>query len=141
MDASHRSGDRGFVQVVSDTRLAFPDYAGNNHFNTIGNLLRDPRAGFLFVDFATGSLLQLTGQAEIDWDSEAISSIPGSRRLVTFDIEEIVELPAAVPLRWDVDAESVRSLRLIEKTPASADVTSFVFEARDAGPLPEFEAG
>ena len=141
MDASHRSGDRGFVQVVSDTRLAFPDYAGNNHFNTIGNLLRDPRAGFLFIDFATGSLLQLTGQAEIDWDSEAISSIPGSRRLVTFDIEEIVELTAAVPLRWDVDAESVRSLRLIEKTPASADVTSFVFEARDAGPLPEFEAG
>ena len=40
MDASHRGGDRGFVRVASDTRLAFPDYAGNNHFNTIGNLVR-----------------------------------------------------------------------------------------------------
>jgi hypothetical protein len=61
--------------------------------------------------------------------------------LVSFDIEEIIELPAAVALRWDADAESVRSLRLIEKIRESEDVTSFVFEARDAGPLPAFEAG
>ncbi|MFP6774145.1 MAG: FAD-binding oxidoreductase [Alphaproteobacteria bacterium] len=56
-------------------------------------------------------------------------------------IEQIVELPHALPLRWDADADAVRSLRLIEKIPESADVTSFVFEARDGGPLPEFEAG
>ena len=53
MDASHRGGDRGFVRVVSETRLEFPDYAGNNHYNTIGNLVLDDRAGFLFIDFAT----------------------------------------------------------------------------------------
>ena len=141
MDASHRGGDPGFVQVVSDTRLMFPDYAGNNHFNTIGNLVLDPRAGLLFVDFETGSLLQLTGQATIDWDSEAVARTPGARRLVTFDIDEIVELPTAVPLRWDASAESVRSLRLVEKIPESDDVTSFVFEARDGGPLPSFQAG
>ena len=141
MDASHRGGDRGFVRVVNDTRLEFPDYAGNNHFNTIGNLMLDPQAGFLFINFETGSLLQLTGRAAIDWDSEAVARIPGARRLVSFDIEEIIELPIAVSLRWDADAESVRSLRLIEKIPESEDVTSFVFEARDAGPLPAFEAG
>lgn len=141
MDASHRGGDRGVVRVVTETCLMFPDYAGNNHFNTIGNLVLDPRAGFLFIDFATGSLLQLTGRATIDWESEAVSRIPGARRLVTLDIDEIVELPNAVNLRWDADAESVRSLRLIEKIPESEDVTSFVFEARDAGPLPLFEAG
>ncbi len=141
MDASHRGGDRGFVSVVSETRLEFPDYAGNNHFNTIGNLVLDPRAGFLFIDFETGSLLQLTGRATIDWDSEVVTRIPGARRLVAFDIEEVIELPAAVALRWDADAESVRSLRLMEKVRESEDVTSFVFEARDGGPLPAFEAG
>jgi ferredoxin-NADP reductase/predicted pyridoxine 5'-phosphate oxidase superfamily flavin-nucleotide-binding protein len=141
MDASHRGGDRGFVRVAGETRLEFPDYAGNNHFNTIGNLVLDPRAGFLFVDFETGGLLQLTGRATIDWDSEAVARIPGARRLVTFDIDEIVELPGAVALRWEADAESVRSLRLIEKIRESEDVTSFVFEARDGGPLPPFEAG
>ena len=141
MDASHRGGEPGFVEVVSETRLQFPDFAGNNHFNTIGNLVLDPRAGFLFVDFVSGSLLQLTGRATIDWESEAIAAIPGARRLVAFDIEEIVELPSAVPLRWDATADSVRSLRLIEKTPESEDITSFVFEARDGGPLPLYEAG
>jgi ferredoxin-NADP reductase/predicted pyridoxine 5'-phosphate oxidase superfamily flavin-nucleotide-binding protein len=141
MDASHRGGDRGFVRVVSNMCIEFPDYAGNNHFNTIGNLVLDSRAGFLFIDFETGSLLQLTGRATIDWVSKAVTRIPGARRLVSFAIEEIIELPAAVALRWDPDAESVRSLRLIEKIPESEDVTSFVFEARDAGPLPVFEAG
>ena len=141
MDASHRGGEPGFVEIVSETRIQFPDFAGNNHFNTIGNLVLDPRAGFLFVDFVTGSLLQLTGRAAIDWDSDAIAAITGARRLVAFDIEEIVELPSAVSLRWDATADSVRSLRLIEKNRESSDITSFVFEARDGGPLPLYEAG
>lgn len=141
MDVSHRGGDPGFVRVESDTRLVFPDYAGNNHFNTIGNLALDPRAGLLFVSFVAGSLLQLTGRASIDWSSEAVARVPGARRLVVFDLDEVVELPGALPLRWDADAESVRSLRLVAKVPESDDVTSFVFEARDGGPLPGFEAG
>ena len=141
MDASHRGGDRGFVRALDDTRLQFPDYAGNNHFNTIGNIVLDPRAGYLFIDFETGSLLQLTGTVSIDWDSEELSHFPAARRLVTLDIEKFVELPAAVRLRWEADAESVRTLRLIEKIPESDEVTSFVFEARDGGPLSAFEPG
>ncbi len=141
MDASHRGGERGFVRVLDDQRLQFPDYAGNNHYNTIGNLVVDPRTGFLFINFETGSLLQLTGTASIDWDSDAVSEHPGARRLVCLDIEEIVEVRSAVKLRWDADAESVRSLRLVEKMPESEDVTSFIFEARDGGPLTAFEPG
>jgi ferredoxin-NADP reductase/predicted pyridoxine 5'-phosphate oxidase superfamily flavin-nucleotide-binding protein len=141
MDASHRGGEPGFVRVESSRRLVLPDYSGNNHFNTIGNLVLDPRAGLLFVDFATGSLLQVTGRATIDWDSEAVARIPGARRLVLFAVEEVVELPAALPLRWDASAEPVCALRLVAKVPESHDVTSFVFEARDGGRLPEFEAG
>ena len=141
MDASHRGGDPGFVEVVGETRLIFPDYAGNNHYNTIGNLTLDPRVGLLFVDFETGSLLQLTGRATIDWESDEVARFPGARRLVAIDIEEVVELPKAVLLRWDASADSVRSLRLVEKIPESDDVTSFVFESRDGGPLPLHEAG
>lgn len=141
MDASHRGGEPGFVSVESGTRIVFPDYAGNNHYNTIGNLVLDPRIGLLFVDFASGSLLQITGRASIDWDSEAVAKSPGARRLVAIDIEEIIELPAAVPLRWEADAGSVRSLRLVEKIAESDEVTSFLFEARDGAALPPFEAG
>jgi hypothetical protein len=141
MDASHRGGPAGFVHVEDDRTLVIPDYAGNNHFNTIGNLLLDPRAGLLFVDFARGSLLQLTGRSEIVWAEEQAAHFPGAKRLVRFHMEESVELEAALPIRWAESTGSVRSLRLVEKIRESDDVVSFVFEARDGGPLTPFEAG
>jgi hypothetical protein len=141
MDVSHRGGERGFVEVLDDRRIRFPDYAGNNHYNTLGNLALDPRAGFLFLDFSTGSLLQLTGKASIDWNSDTVSRVPGARQLVTLEIEEIVELASALELRSQEDADSARTLRLMEKRQESADVMSLLFEARDGGDLPVFEAG
>jgi len=141
MDASHRGGEPGFVRVIDDTRLQFPDFAGNNHYNTLGNIVLNPKVGFLFVDFPTGSLLQMTGRASIDWDSDAVAKIPGARRIVTFEIDEVRERRSAVPLRWEESADFVRSLRLVEKIRESEDITSFVFEARDGAPLPMFEAG
>jgi len=119
----------------------FPDYAGNNHFNTLGNVLMDPRAGLLFVDFERGDLLQLTGRAHVDWDSPEIDRTPGARRLIRFEIEEWVSLEGAMPLRWEAPAGERRALRLIEKRRESADVTSFVLVSPDGGRLPEFEAG
>lgn len=56
-------------------------------------------------------------------------------------LEEAVELKATLPLRWSAASEFVRSLRLVEKIRESGDVTSFVFAARDGGPLADFEAG
>lgn len=141
MDASHRGGAPGFVRVEGERRLVFPDFAGNNHFNTIGNIVVDDRVGLLFVDFETGGMLQLTGRARIDWDSPAVADHPGARRLVLFDLEEAVELPGALPVRWRAEGSAVRSLRLVEKTRESEDVMSFTFEARDGGSLPDFEPG
>jgi ferredoxin-NADP reductase/predicted pyridoxine 5'-phosphate oxidase superfamily flavin-nucleotide-binding protein len=141
MDASHRGGEPGFVVVANDRRLVFPDYAGNDHYNTIGNLVLDPLAGFVFVDFERGSLLQLTGRVRIDWDSPEIERFPGARRLVTFELDEAVELEAALPLRWDAPKQAVRQLRVVGKIPESDEVTSFVFESRDGGPLTAFSAG
>ncbi|MBW2275355.1 MAG: pyridoxamine 5'-phosphate oxidase family protein [Deltaproteobacteria bacterium] len=141
MDASHRGGPPGFVHVEDDRTLVIPDYAGNNHFNTIGNLMLDPRAGLLFVDFEVGSLLQLTGRTEIEWGKEEAMRFPGARRLIRFHLEESVELEAALPIRWTQSTGSARSLRLVDKIRESDDVVSFVFEARDGGPLASFEAG
>ncbi|MEL6477529.1 MAG: pyridoxamine 5'-phosphate oxidase family protein [Pseudomonadota bacterium] len=141
MDASHRGGERGFVEVLDDRRIRFPDYAGNKHFNTIGNLSLDPRAGYLFIDFSSGALLQITGTVEINWDSDDLARFPGARRLVTLSVEDVVESRNAVALRWDEEAETARELRVREKIVESADVTSLVFESRDGGPLPAFEAG
>lgn len=106
-DASHRGGAPGFVRVEG-RRLSFPDYAGNNMFNTLGNLSADPRAGLLFVDFAGGDLLQLTGRARLLWDPVSVAAHHGARHVaVEFDVDEVLETPAGSPLRW----------RLVEMSP------------------------
>jgi predicted pyridoxine 5'-phosphate oxidase superfamily flavin-nucleotide-binding protein len=71
-DASHRGGLPGFLRVLAPGRLAFADAPGNNMFNTLGNLVADPRLGLLVLDFETGTSLQLTGRARIDWDARAV---------------------------------------------------------------------
>ncbi|HEY9783463.1 MAG TPA: pyridoxamine 5'-phosphate oxidase family protein [Leptolyngbyaceae cyanobacterium] len=99
-DASHRGGYPGFVQVVSDRSLVFPDYAGNNMFNTLGNISVNPQIGLLFVNFERGSTLQLTGRANIVWDAERVAEIVGAERLVEFQIDQVLEIINAGPLRW-----------------------------------------
>jgi uncharacterized protein len=78
-DMSHRGGRPGFVAVRDDT-LVIPDFRGNRFFNTLGNLLGDPRAGLLFVNFSTGDVLQLQGRVTIDWHPGEIG-LAGTERL------------------------------------------------------------
>lgn len=67
-DSSHRGGSPGFVRVDEDGgRLWWPDYPGNNLFNSLGNLAVNPEASLLFLDFDSGRTLQLSGTAEIEW--------------------------------------------------------------------------
>ena len=141
MDASHRGGDPGFVRVDSAQSLVFPDYAGNNHFNTVGNLLMDPRVGLLFVDFAAGNLLQLTGRARIENAGPQLAQFPGAQRLIHFQLAEVLEQIAVIPLRWDSQTHSGRELRIASKLKESADVTSFVLEPVAGGELDSFMAG
>ena len=73
LDVSHRGGPAGFVGVASSgggTVLYWPDYRGNSMFCTLGNLELDPRAGLLFVDFASHATLALTGRATIHESAE-----------------------------------------------------------------------
>lgn len=101
-DASHRGGRPGFVRVRDARILSFPDYPGNNMFNTLGNLAVDPRAGLLFVDFATGDLLQTTGKARLVRDREVVARHPGARTVVVeYEVDAVIETRAGSPLRWE----------------------------------------
>jgi ferredoxin-NADP reductase/predicted pyridoxine 5'-phosphate oxidase superfamily flavin-nucleotide-binding protein len=101
VDASHRGGKPGFVRIDAQGKLTIPDFAGNLHFNTLGNFLREPRAGLVFVDFESGDLLQLTGDAEVILDSPDIGAFQGAERLWTFVPRKLVRRKAAFPLRFD----------------------------------------
>lgn len=65
-DTSHRGGVPGFVRVEDGT-LWWPDYPGNNLFNSLGNIVADPAAALLFLDFAAGRTLQISGKAALEW--------------------------------------------------------------------------
>lgn len=82
VDVSHRGGPPGFVRMAGDV-LTIPDYRGNRYFNTLGNLLLEPRAALLFVDFAHGELLQLQGTGEVSWDEQ---DLPGAERAWRFTV-------------------------------------------------------
>ena len=99
-DASHRGGRPGFVVVQDDHTLVWPDYRGNNLFNTFGNLETDSRAGLLFVDFENGSSLQLTGNATVQWSDPSVAAPTG--RSVRFDISAIRELVPSSSLRYSL---------------------------------------
>jgi len=141
MDVSHRGGLVGFIRVNDESHLVLPDYSGNNFFNTIGNLVKDPRVGLLFVDFERGGMLQITGRATIDWDSHEVAKFAGAQRLIHIDIDAVVELRNTLPLRWTSPEKDSRELRVSKKTIESDDVISFYFSARDGSVLPKFKAG
>ena len=100
VDVSHRGGKSGFVRVASDGTLTIPDFNGNLFFSTLGNIVLNGKAGLLFVDFATGDVLQLSGDAEVIFDSPEIGAFQGAERLWTFRPRRIVRRPGALALRW-----------------------------------------
>jgi hypothetical protein len=86
-DASHRGGRAGFVHVDGNT-VTWPDFAGNNMFNSMGNLEVDPSAALLFVDFESGRALQLSGTAVVEWNEQAEPGDTGRR--VRFETQRVV---------------------------------------------------
>ncbi len=117
-DASHRGGYPGFVHVLNDHLLVWPDYAGNTMFQTLGNISVNPQAGLLFVDFERGGTLQLTGRARILWDEERAAEFAGAERLVEFDVDEVIEIAGRT--RWSGDSWITRL-----KTPLEEEMQRF----------------
>jgi len=77
--------------VASPTQIIWPDYAGNKMFNTLGNIVANPRAALLFLDFEGNRTLQLAGRAEIVWDKAQVAPYEGAERLLVFEVEQVIE--------------------------------------------------
>ncbi|EJN19237.1 flavodoxin reductase family protein [Pseudomonas sp. GM78] len=164
VDVSHRGGQAGFVQVEGN-RLTIPDFAGNLFFNTLGNLLINPKAGLLFIDFNSGDLLHLSGRTEIILDGSQVEAFQGAERLWMFHVEHVVRRPAALGLRWRFDGVSPtslltgtweqakarlqaktlgdqwRPLRVVRIEAESQHIRSIYMEPADGAGLPLFQAG
>jgi hypothetical protein len=100
LDVSHRGGKPGFVRIDDRRVLTVPDFTGNSFFNTLGNLLLEPRCGLLFIDFETGDTLQVAARARLIESGDELDSFDGALRLLRFEITEALFTAQAVPLRW-----------------------------------------
>lgn len=96
VDISHRGGNPGFVKIIGDT-LWVPDFRGNRYMNTLGNLLAEPRAALLFLDFTNGDVLHLQGHTEISWQADAIHQLEGAERFWCLHVTAAWRFPGLLP--------------------------------------------
>jgi predicted pyridoxine 5'-phosphate oxidase superfamily flavin-nucleotide-binding protein len=81
-DCSYKGGLPGFVRVVDDCTLAFPDYDGNGMYRTWGNVLVNPNVGLLFIDFQNPKRVRVNGTAKLTFDDPLRAEHPGSTFIV-----------------------------------------------------------
>lgn len=109
-DVSHRGGRPGFVRVDDNKTIVTPDFVGNFMFNTLGNLMVEPRAGLLFADLDTGDLLFAAARADIIWDGPEVEAFAAAQRLMRFHLTEVIRLPGALPFRAKPEVDYAREL-------------------------------
>ena len=61
----HRGGPPGFLQVLSDQKLGFPDFKGNRQYLSFGNILTNPRVSLFLIDYPLRARLKIFGHATL----------------------------------------------------------------------------
>ena len=111
-DCSFKGGPPGFVRVVSPTELAWPDYDGNGQFRSLGNLLVNPRAGLLFVDWERPSRLRVNGVASVSADDSLRDTWEGAQQVVRLAVQQVFpNCPRYLPRMQTVEASPYTPVR------------------------------
>ena len=98
-DCTFRAGPPGFVRVLDEQRVAWPEYRGNGVMASLGNITENGYVGLLFVDFFRDVIgLHVNGHAKIVEDAAMrtayrdlpLDPVPGRRpeRWLTVYVEE-----------------------------------------------------
>ncbi|CAN9089225.1 unnamed protein product [Alternaria alternata] len=99
MDVNHRGGPPGFVRMIDSSTLVYPEYSGNRFYQSLGNLMLNPKIGIVFPDYETGDVLYLTGTTEILAGADAAALLPGSNLAVKITISECRFVANGLPFR------------------------------------------
>ena len=86
---SYKGGDPGFITVVDDGTIAYPNYDGNGKYQSMGNVLKNDNVGLLFVDFVNQKRMRLQGIASTHEDDELMPKYPGAQFIVRIQITEV----------------------------------------------------
>ncbi|MFH9736793.1 pyridoxamine 5'-phosphate oxidase family protein [Streptomyces roseolus] len=90
-DNTFRAGPPGFLHVLDDRTLTYPEYRGNGVQASLGNIEENPHVGLLMMDFLQDRIgLHVNGTARVVADEEmrgayaglAFDPVPGRRAQV-----------------------------------------------------------
>ncbi|KAJ7162199.1 hypothetical protein C8R46DRAFT_1353202 [Mycena filopes] len=97
---NQRGGRPGFIRVVSDGRtVVLPDFSGNRFMTSLGNIEATPLASLTFIDFVTGDILYLTGDAQNLVGADALKLMPFQKTLTTVYVTGYTLVRDALPVR------------------------------------------
>ncbi|HCC43127.1 MAG TPA: pyridoxamine 5'-phosphate oxidase [Gammaproteobacteria bacterium] len=87
--SSYKGGERGFVRVLSPTKIVFPNYDGNGMFLSMGNVEASIKVGLLFVDFEIPQRIRVRGEATCLREGSILKSYPGANLVVEVNITDV----------------------------------------------------
>ena len=94
-DCSFRAGKKGFVRVLDEKTLLYPEYKGNGVMASMGNILKNPHIGMTFIDFFENTIgLHVNGKAKIVENDELLAD--KTQTITANDIEK----EGVFPERW-----------------------------------------
>lgn len=90
----HRGGPKGFMRVIDEKTLGFPDFSGNRQFVSLGNLRTDDRVSLFFMDYPNRARLKLLGRVRTSSDSKVLRQLDLPDYMATIERAFLVEVVA-----------------------------------------------
>jgi uncharacterized protein len=88
-NCSYKGGDPGFVRVLDETTIVFPNYDGNGMYLSCGNMRMNVHVGLLFIDFEAQKRLRLNGSATLEPPSSVTPEYPEAHFVVRVQVREV----------------------------------------------------
>jgi predicted pyridoxine 5'-phosphate oxidase superfamily flavin-nucleotide-binding protein len=88
-NCSYKGGEPGFVRILDEHTVAFPNYDGNGMYLSAGNVSTNPNVGMLFIDLEQGRRLRINGVASIDEHDELMEHYPEAQFVVRVRAREV----------------------------------------------------
>jgi predicted pyridoxine 5'-phosphate oxidase superfamily flavin-nucleotide-binding protein len=141
-NCSYKGGDPGFVRVVDQRTLAFPNYDGNGMYLSMGNAVATGAVGMLFIDFERRHRMRVNGTATVVDDDELMAAYPQAQFVVHVQVREVFPNCPRYIHRYQLVERSRFVPRKAEKTPVpdwkradwACDVLPEGDPAREPGP-------
>ena len=104
-DVSYKGGLPGFVRIIDDRTLAFPDYDGNGMFKSLGNILVNVEVGMLFIAMhGKPQRLRVNGTATVSREDPLLARTVGAQLIVRVTARSIFpNCPRYIPTMQLID--------------------------------------